>query len=176
MGPLVSERQYARVTDLIRLGAREATLVTGGAGMYCPTPRNVPSAHDHGNGFPMLCVSDKPAGVEAGYYVQPTVFTQVSNDMAIAQQEVCYLGHIGRCDRAAVRGHVGAKGASHWQIFGPVLAIIPYRTEAEAVRIANDTPYGLAAYVSGAKDHVHKVHWAGRGVRPDAVSCRSGGF
>jgi aldehyde dehydrogenase (NAD+) len=94
MGPLVSERQYARVTDLIRVGAREATLVTGGVGTYCPHPPVMcPPQMTTGMAFPcyvmLCCVSDKPAGIEAGYYVRPTVFTQVSNDMAIAQQEVC---------------------------------------------------------------------------------------
>jgi len=62
----------------------------------------------------------KPEGLETGYYVKPTVFSGVDNAMTIAREEV----------------------------FGPVLCIIPYRDEDEAIRIANDTPYGLSAYVS----------------------------
>lgn len=61
----------------------------------------------------------RPPGLTRGHYVRPTVFSGVRNGMRIAREE----------------------------IFGPVLAILPYETEAEAVRIANDTPYGLAAYV-----------------------------
>ena len=61
----------------------------------------------------------KPTGFEKGYYVKPTIFSDVSNDMRIAREEV----------------------------FGPVLAIIPFEDEEDAIRIANDKPYGLAAYV-----------------------------
>lgn len=72
----------------------------------------------------------RPDGLSKGYYVKPTVFADVDNGMTIAQEE----------------------------IFGPVLAIIPYKDEAEAIKIANDTPFGLAAYVSsGDKDHAIKV-------------------
>ena len=71
-----------------------------------------------------------PEGIESGYYVRPTIFSDVSNDMTVAQQE----------------------------IFGPVLVMIPYDTEEEAIQIANDTPYGLAGYVqSGALDHARAV-------------------
>ncbi len=62
----------------------------------------------------------RPAGLSKGYYVRPTVFGNVANDMTIAREE----------------------------IFGPVLSIIPYESEDEAIRIANDTPYGLSGYVS----------------------------
>ena len=94
MGPVASAAQYQKVQALIEKGIAEgAKLVVGGTG--------------------------KPAGIEQGYFVRPTVFSQVRNDMTIAQEE----------------------------IFGPVLSIIPYQTEAEAIAIANDTPYGLAAYV-----------------------------
>ena len=62
---------------------------------------------------------DKPSGFEAGWYVKPTIFVDVTNDMRVAQEE----------------------------IFGPVLVIIPFKDEAEAIKIANDTPYGLAAYI-----------------------------
>jgi len=93
-GPLVSKIQFEKVQSLIQAGIDEgARLVTGGLG--------------------------KPAGLESGYYVRPTVFADVSNDMSIAQQE----------------------------IFGPVLSIIPFDTEEDAVRIANDTPYGLSNYI-----------------------------
>ena len=71
-----------------------------------------------------------PEGIESGYYVRPTVFSDVSNDMTVAQQE----------------------------IFGPVLVMIPYDTEEGAIQIANDTPYGLAGYVqSGDLDHARAV-------------------
>jgi aldehyde dehydrogenase (NAD+) len=95
IGPVVSEAQWQKIQRLIQKGIDEgATLVTGGPG--------------------------KPQGLERGYYVRPTVFSNVRNDMTIAREE----------------------------IFGPVLSILPYRDEDDAVRIANDTPYGLAGYVS----------------------------
>jgi len=97
IGPMVSKKQYERVQSYIRLGIEAgAELLTGGEG--------------------------HPAGLEAGNFVKPTVFTGVTNDMRIAREE----------------------------IFGPVLSIITYRTEEEAVVIANDTDYGLQAYVSSA--------------------------
>ncbi len=97
IGPVVNERQWAKIQDLIEAGEREgARLVAGGAG--------------------------RPQGLNAGYYVRPTVFADVDNSMTIAREEV----------------------------FGPVLSIIPYKDEEDAIRIANDTPYGLSAYVSGA--------------------------
>lgn len=96
IGPLVSEIQFNKVQELLKSGMQSgATLVTGGVG--------------------------KPEGLEKGYFVKPTVFGNVSNDMEIAQEE----------------------------IFGPVLSIIPYKTDEEAVSIANDSEYGLAAYVAG---------------------------
>ncbi|WP_332769228.1 aldehyde dehydrogenase family protein [Phenylobacterium sp.] len=99
MGPVVSERQWTRIQTLIRQGVEEgATLVTGGPG--------------------------RPEGLSKGYYVRPTVFADVSNDMTIAREE----------------------------IFGPVLCIIGYGDVEEAVSIANDTPYGLAAYVQASTD------------------------
>jgi aldehyde dehydrogenase (NAD+) len=95
IGPMVSLKQYNRVQDYIKLGIAEgAELLIGGPG--------------------------KPEGLEAGNFVQPTVFTQVKNNMRIAREE----------------------------IFGPVLSIITYKTEEEAIEIANDTDYGLQAYVS----------------------------
>jgi aldehyde dehydrogenase (NAD+) len=98
LGPVVSQLQFDKIQRLIRAGVTDgATLVTGGEG--------------------------RPAGLKpdlaGGYYVRPTIFAGVSNEMTIAREE----------------------------IFGPVLAILPYDTEEDAIRIANDTPYGLAAYV-----------------------------
>jgi aldehyde dehydrogenase (NAD+) len=105
MGPVVSETQFNKIQGLIQKGIDEgATLVTGGVG--------------------------RPDGLNRGYYVKPTVFANVTNDMTIAREE----------------------------IFGPVLAILAYESEAEAVRMANDTPYGLSGYVqSGNIDHARKV-------------------
>jgi aldehyde dehydrogenase (NAD+) len=94
VGPLVSKVQFDRVGRYIEKGIAEgAKLVAGGAG--------------------------RPAGLSKGYYVKPTIFSNVRNDMTIAREE----------------------------IFGPVLCILPYETEEQAIAIANDTPYGLAAYV-----------------------------
>jgi aldehyde dehydrogenase (NAD+) len=94
VGPVVSKIQFERVQKLIEKGVAEgAKVITGGPG--------------------------KPEGVQQGYFVKPTIFSNVRNDMTVAREE----------------------------IFGPVLCILPYETEEEAVRIANDTPYGLAAYV-----------------------------
>ena len=71
-----------------------------------------------------------PEGVDKGFYIRPTVFGNVTNDMRIAREE----------------------------IFGPVLSILPYETEEEAVEIANDTIYGLAAYIqSGDSDHAYEI-------------------
>jgi aldehyde dehydrogenase (NAD+) len=95
MGPVVNRVQWEKIQGLIKKGIDEgATLVTGGLG--------------------------RPDGLNKGYYVRPTVFADVSNDMTIAREE----------------------------IFGPVLSIIGYQSEDDAVRMANDTPYGLAGYVS----------------------------
>lgn len=97
MGPLSSRAQFDKVQSLIERGASEgAKLVAGGSG--------------------------RPAGLTSGYFVKPTVFANVRNDMTIAREE----------------------------IFGPVLVLIGYKDEDEAVRIANDTPYGLSGYVSSA--------------------------
>jgi len=105
IGPVVSEVQWQKIQRLIQAGIDEgATLVTGGPG--------------------------RPEGLDKGYYVRPTVFANVRNDMTIAREE----------------------------IFGPVLSIIPYRDEDEAVKIANDTQYGLAGYVSSKNlDRARKV-------------------
>ena len=97
VGPVVSELQWTKIQGLIQTGIDEgATLAAGGSG--------------------------KPAGLDTGYFVKPTVFVDVNNEMTIAREE----------------------------IFGPVLSIIPYDDEDDAIRIANDTPYGLSGYVSSA--------------------------
>jgi aldehyde dehydrogenase (NAD+) len=94
VGPVVSKIQFDRVENYISKGIAEgATVLIGGEG--------------------------RPEGLTRGYYVRPTIFSNVRNDMVIAREE----------------------------IFGPVLCIVPYKNEEEAIRIANDTPYGLAAYV-----------------------------
>jgi aldehyde dehydrogenase (NAD+) len=99
MGPVVSERQWTRIQELIRQWIAEgATLAVGGEG--------------------------RPEGLETGYYVRPTIFTNVRNDMTVAREE----------------------------IFGPALCILGYSDVENAISIANDTVYGLAAYVQSATD------------------------
>ena len=99
MGPVVSEIQFNKIRALIQKGIDEgATLICGGV--------------------------EKPNGLGKGYYIQPTVFSNVNNEMSIAKEE----------------------------IFGPVFAIMPYEDIEQAIEIANDTPYGLAGYVQG-EDH-----------------------
>jgi aldehyde dehydrogenase (NAD+) len=96
VGPMVSQKQYERVQSYIRKGIKEgAELLVGGEG--------------------------RPEGLEAGFFVKPTVFVNVNNDMTIAREE----------------------------IFGPVLSVITYENDEDAIRIANDTEYGLHAFVSG---------------------------
>jgi aldehyde dehydrogenase (NAD+) len=115
VGPVVSKIQFERVQSYISQGLKEgAKLIAGGEG--------------------------RPPGLDKGYFVQPTVFSGVRNDMTIAREE----------------------------IFGPVLAILPYRDEDEAVRIANDTPYGLQAYIwSGDLAHANRI---GRKIRAGRVT------
>ena len=97
IGPVVSKIQFDKIQGLIQKGIDEgATLVAGGVG--------------------------RPEGLDVGYYVQPTVFANVTNDMTIAREE----------------------------IFGPVLTVLGYDSIEQAVEIANDTEYGLAGYVAGA--------------------------
>ena len=129
LGPVASEMQFDKIQRLIQAGIDEgATVVTGGVG--------------------------RPEGLGRGYYVRPTVFGGVRNDMKIAREE----------------------------IFGPVLSILPYESEDEAVEIANDTLYGLSAYVqSGDIEHARgvarklragNVHLNGAG--PDFHACFGG--
>jgi len=119
IGPLVSSVHFDRVQGLIETGTKEgARLLAGGPG--------------------------KPEGLDTGYYVKPTVFADVNNDMRIAREE----------------------------IFGPVLCLIPFRDEADAIRIANDTPYGLAAYISGEPEAAHKM---ARRIRAGMIHINGGG-
>lgn len=131
IGPISNRTQYEKVKRLIDLGVEEgAKLVTGG--------------------------SELPDGFEKGFFVKPTIFSDVTNDMTIAREE----------------------------IFGPVLSILKYETEDEAVEIANDTPYGLAGYVQSgnperAKQVANKIR-AGQisinGGRSRGPSAPFGGF
>lgn len=103
-GPVVSAVQFEKINDLIQKGIDEgAELIAGGTG--------------------------RPEGLTKGYYIKPTVFANVTNEMTIAREE----------------------------IFGPVLSIIAYKDEADAIRIANDTEYGLSGYVAGEPAHALKV-------------------
>ena len=121
LGPLVSEAQRERVRGYIQKGQDEgARLVTGGA--------------------------EAPEGLDKGYFVRPTVFSDVRTDMTIAQEE----------------------------IFGPVLSILPYDDEEEAVRIANDTVYGLAGGVWSGD--VERAKAVARRIRTGQVEVNGGSF
>jgi aldehyde dehydrogenase (NAD+) len=128
-GPLASKAQFEKVQYFVGKGIEEgATLITGGLG--------------------------RPEGIDKGYFVKPTVFADVRNEMAIAREE----------------------------IFGPVLSIIPYDDEDDAIRIANDTPYGLSGFVtSGDIEHARRIAKRIRsgnvhinGARPDFAGCFGG--
>jgi aldehyde dehydrogenase (NAD+) len=118
IGPIANKVQYEKILRMIEIGIEEgATLAAGGI--------------------------EKPEGYEKGYYVKPTVFADVTNDMTIAKEE----------------------------IFGPVLSIIKYETEEEAINIANDTEYGLAGYVQGEPSHAQEV---ARKIRAGQVIINGG--
>ena len=121
LGPLFDKIQYDRVQTLIAAGIEEgANLLVGGTG--------------------------KPMGFETGWYVKPTIFSDVSREMRIAKEE----------------------------IFGPVLVIIPFQDEEEAINIANDTPYGLAAYLqTGCPERAERV---ASQLRAGAVHINGGEF
>jgi acyl-CoA reductase-like NAD-dependent aldehyde dehydrogenase len=122
LGPLSSRAQVERVTGYIQKGIDEgAKLVTGGP--------------------------EKPEGVNAeGYFVRPTVFSNVTNDMTIAREE----------------------------IFGPVLSILPYDSEEEAIAIANDTPYGLSGGVQGGD--AERAKKVARRIRTGQIEVNRGAF
>lgn len=121
LGPLVSKTQLRRVRAYIRKGIAEgATLITGGL--------------------------ERPSGLERGFFVKPTVFSNVDNSMTIAREE----------------------------IFGPVLSIIPYRDESDAIAIANDSPYGLSGGVWSADlDRAQRI---ARQLQTGQVAINGGAF
>ncbi len=120
IGPVVNKSQYEKIQGLIAKGVAEgAEVVVGGAG--------------------------RVEGHDAGYYVKPTVFGNVNNQMTIAREE----------------------------IFGPVLVVIPYETLDEAVAIANDTPYGLGAYIAGDPNVAKTIV---RKLRAGSVFVNAGGL
>ena len=121
IGPVISETQYNKIQTLIQKGIDEgAKLVAGGTG--------------------------KPDGLDKGYFVKPTVFADVNNDMDVARTE----------------------------IFGPVLSVIPFETEEEAIKIANDTPYGLTNYIQ--TQDPEKVKRVSRRVRSGMVDVNGAGI
>jgi aldehyde dehydrogenase (NAD+) len=120
LGPVVNKTQWDKIQKLIQAGIDEgATLVAGGVG--------------------------RPEGLDKGYYVKPTVFANVTNDMTVAKEE----------------------------IFGPVVAILGYDTVDQAIKIGNDTEYGLAAYISGTD--MAKVREVASHLRAGQVSINGGG-
>jgi aldehyde dehydrogenase (NAD+) len=119
MGPVVSRAQFEKIQGLIQKGIDEgATLAAGGPG--------------------------RPEGLDRGYYVKPTVFANVTNDMTIAREE----------------------------IFGPVVAILGYDSVDQAIEIANDTEFGLAGYVAGADPE--EVRAVARRIRAGSVAINGG--
>ncbi|MGC3937790.1 aldehyde dehydrogenase family protein [Roseobacter sp. EG26] len=120
IGPVVSKAQFDKIQKLIEVGMGEARLVAGGLG--------------------------RPDGLNRGYYVKPTVFADVTNEMTIAREE----------------------------IFGPVLSIIPFESEEEAIAIANDTPYGLTNYIQTEDDE--KRRRVARRLRSGMVETNGQGF
>ena len=121
IGPVISETQYNKIQTLIKKGIDEgAKLIAGGPG--------------------------KPEGFEKGYFVKPTVFADVNNDMDIARTE----------------------------IFGPVLSVMPFETEEEAIQIANDTPYGLTNYIQ--TQDKEKVKRVARKLRSGMVDVNGAGI
>ena len=121
IGPVISETQYNKIQTLIQKGIDEgAKLVAGGTG--------------------------KPDGLDKGYFVKPTVFADVNNDMEVARTE----------------------------IFGPVLSVIPFETEEDAIKIANDTSYGLTNYIQTQDSE--KVHRVARKLRSGMVDVNGAGI
>ena len=118
IGPISNKTQYEKILRLIQIGIDEgALLVSGGV--------------------------ERPENLDKGYYVKPTVFANVTNDMTIAKEE----------------------------IFGPVICLIKYSSEEEAIEIANDTEYGLAGYVQGEISHATEV---ARQIRAGQITINGG--
>ena len=115
IGPVVNKKQFEHVKQLIQVGIDGGARLAAGA-------------------------LGRPAGFNKGYYIRPTLFADVTNDMYMAQQDV----------------------------FGPVLAILPFDTEEEAIKIANDTPYGLAAYIQSTDQE--RIDRVSRKLRAGIVS------
>jgi aldehyde dehydrogenase (NAD+) len=114
LGPLASRAQFEKVQRLIKVGIDEgAALIAGGPG--------------------------RPEGIDKGFFVRPTIFVNVRNDMTIAREE----------------------------IFGPVLCMISYEDEEDAIRIANDTPYGLSGFVTSG--HVERARRVAKRIRAGNV-------
>ena len=121
IGPVVSKVQYDKIQNLINEGIKEgAKLVAGGP--------------------------DRPSHLKKGYFVKPTIFTDVNNEMTIAKEE----------------------------IFGPVVSIIPFSTEEEAIKISNDTAYGLTNYIQ--TNDTNKAHRVARQLRSGMVEINGVGF
>jgi len=119
MGPVISARQQARVLEYIEIGKRE--------------------------GARLVCGGGRPAHLKRGFYVEPTVFADVTNDMRIAQEE----------------------------IFGPVLVVIPYEDDADAVRIANDSIFGLSGAIIGSPERALRL---ARRVRSGTLNVNGANF
>ncbi len=119
MGPLISARQQARVLDYIEIGKRE--------------------------GARLVCGGGKPKHLPNGFYVEPTLFADVTNDMRIAREE----------------------------IFGPVLAAIPYDDDDDAVRIANDSIYGLSGSIFGSPERALRM---ARRIRAGTLNINGANF
>jgi aldehyde dehydrogenase (NAD+) len=119
MGPLISARQQARVLDYIDIGKRE--------------------------GARLVCGGGRPAHLSRGYYVEPTIFADVTNDMRIAREE----------------------------IFGPVLVVIAYEDDEDAVRIANDSIYGLSGAIIGSTERALKM---ARRIRTGTMNVNGANF
>jgi aldehyde dehydrogenase (NAD+) len=119
MGPLISARQQARVLEYVDIGRRE--------------------------GARLVCGGRRPAHLPRGYYVEPTLFADVTNDMRIAQEE----------------------------IFGPVLVVIPYDSDEEAVRIANDSIYGLSGAIIGSPERALRM---ARRIRSGTLNINGANF
>ena len=119
MGPLVSERQLARVLEYIEIGKRE--------------------------GARLVCGGRRPAHLQRGYYLEPTIFADVTNNMRIAQEE----------------------------IFGPVLAVIAYDDDEDAVRLANDSIYGLSGAIIGSPERALRL---ARRIRAGTMNVNGANF